>query len=360
VGEHFETTTACLATDKHHIMLFPLSRLVVAAGLLASAGALSPQDIPSDLPVSSLLDSAQSHLSKGETSEALIYYDAAIARDPTNYLSLFKRATTYLSLGRTSQATSDFNKVLSLKPGFHGAHLQLAKIKSKHADWDSARTEYLAAGKSADSDEVTELEAAQHAATVASQAADAGQWDECVNASGVAIVVASRSPSLRELRARCRFERGEYEEGMSDLQHVLHMKPGDTNPHLFISATTFYGLADFDNGIAQIRKCLQSDPDSKVCKKLHKQEKAIQKALSKVEAQLNRGQFTTAGRALVGTEDDLGLVKSIQEQVADLKQAGHIPSKASIRIYEQVVELVCQAYSEVGSAAISAFITSAY
>ncbi|KAI9147885.1 DnaJ subfamily C member [Paramyrothecium foliicola] len=327
-------------------MLFPISRLVIAAGLLASAGALSPQDIPNDLPVASLLDSAQTHLSRGETNEALIYYDAAIARDPTNYLSLFKRATTYLSLGRMSQATEDFNKVLALKPGFQGAHLQLAKIKSKSADWDAARLEFLAAGKAADSGEVTELDAAKHAAAAASLAAESGQWEDCVNHAGVAILVAARNPSLRELRARCRFERAEIEEGMSDLQHVLHMKPGDTNPHLFISATTFYGLGDMDNGISQIRKCLQSDPDSKVCKKLHKQEKAIQKTFTKAEGQLNRGQFTTAGRTLVGTEEDPGLIKSIQEQVDDLRQNGRLPAKANIKLYERTVELICQAYSE--------------
>lgn len=333
-------------------MLFPISGLVVAAGLLASAGALSPQDIPADVPVSSLLDSAQTHLSKGETSEALIYYDAAISRDPTNYLSLFKRATTYLSLGRTTQATDDFNKVLALKPGFQGAHLQLAKIKSKHADWDAARDEFLAAGKPADSEEVAELEAARNAALAAKQAAENGQWDDCVNAAGVAIVVAARNPSLRELRARCRFERAELEEGMSDLQHVLQMKPGDTNPHLLISATTFYGLGDMDNGIVKIRKCLQSDPDSKVCKKLHKQEKAVQKTFAKAEAQLNRGQFTTAGRTLVGTDEDAGLISSIKEQVEELRQAGRIPNKASIKLYERAIELVCQAYSEVRAAII--------
>jgi DnaJ family protein C protein 3 len=327
-------------------MLFPISGLVVAASLLASAGALSPQDIPSDIPVSSLLDSAQSHLIRGETNEALMYYDAAIARDPTNYLSLFKRATTYLSLGRTNQATEDFNKVLALKPGFQGAHLQLAKIKSKSADWDAAKTEFLAAGRAPDSDDFAELETARHAAGAASAAADAGQWDDCVNYAGVAILVASRSHPLRELRARCRFERSEIEEGMSDMQHVLHMKPGDTSPHLMISATTFYGLGDMDNGVAQIRKCLQSDPDSKICKRLHKQEKAIIKGFGKAEAQLSRGQITTAGRTLVGTEEDAGLVKSIQEQVETLRQEGHIPAKAGNKLYERAVEMVCQAYSE--------------
>lgn len=335
-------------------MRFGLSSLAVTASLLASAGsALSPSGISSDLPVSALLTSAQTHLAKGETSEALVYYDAAIARDPTNYLTLFKRATTYLSLGRASQATDDFNKVLALKPGFQGAHLQLARIRSKAADWDAARTEYVAANKSPDSPELTELTEAEGAATLAEAAGKAGQWDDCINHAGVAILVASRSPSLRELRARCRFERGELEEGMGDLHHVLQMRPGDTGPHVLVSATTFYGLGDFDNGLAQIRKCLHSDPDSKICKRLHKQQKAIFKTYSRAEAQLGKGQTTTAGRTLVGNAEDPGLITNIREQVDELRREGRIPFKARARLYEQVVEMVCQAYSEVRAIVLS-------
>ncbi|PWI72572.1 DnaJ and TPR domain protein [Purpureocillium lilacinum] len=323
-----------------------LSSLAAVTALASAGQAVSPHDIPADLPVSALLTSAQTHLAKGETSDALVYYDAAVARDPNNYLTLFKRATTYLSLGRSSQATDDFNRVLALKPGFQGAHLQLGKIKAKVADWSAARAEYVAASKDPDSPELTELTEAEGAAVLAASALEAQQWDDCVIQAGVAILVASRAPSLRELRARCRFERGEVEEGMGDLQHVLHLRPGDTNPHLLISATTFYGLGDFDHGLAQIRKCLHSDPDSKVCKKLHRQQKAVQKSYSKAEAQINRGQTTTAGRSLVGTAEEPGLVSIIRDQVEDLRKEGRIPPKARARLYEMAVEMTCQAYSE--------------
>ena len=330
-------------------MHFSLSKLAVAASLLASASALSSSDIPLDTPLSSLLSSAQTHLSKGETTEALLYYDAAIAKDPKNYLTFFKRATTYLSLGRTNQATDDFNRVLVLKPRFEGAHLQLARIKAKAGDWDGAKTSYSAASRGPDSEEVSTLEEAKVAASLAVMAEKSQKWDECVEHSGFAIQTASRAVSLRELRARCRFERGEVEEGMSDLRHVLVMKPGDTTPYVLISATTFYGLNDMENGMAQIRKCLHSDPDSKVCKKLHRQEKAIHKAYTKINGQLSRGQFTTAGRSLVGTPDERGLIPDIRGQVDELKANGHIPSRAKIGLLDEVVELACQAYAEVRS-----------
>ncbi|RGP63308.1 hypothetical protein FLONG3_9961 [Fusarium longipes] len=319
---------------------------VAATTLLASANALSPQDIPADLPVAQLLTSAQSHLSRGETNEALVYYDAAISRDPTNYLTIFKRATTYLSLGRTSQATDDFNKVLSLKPGFEGAHLQLARLRAKAGDWDVAKTQYGLAGKPPSSAEVIELEEAKLAANLAEMAGKGEKWDECVSHAGTAIAVASRSPHLRELRAHCRFELGDVEVGMSDLQHVLHMKPGDTSPHVVISATSFYALGDMENGIGQVKKCLQSDPDSKICKKLHKQEKKVEKVYKKIQGQLNRSQPTTAGRTLVGTTDEPGLVPDVRQQVKELKENKSIPKNARIKLLESLVELTCQAYTE--------------
>ena len=162
-------------------MLVRLSALAFAAGILSTpalVSGLSPSDIPSDTPISKLLESAQSHLSKGETSDALAYYDAAIARDPDNYLTLFKRATTYLSMGRTSQATDDFNKVLSIKPGFEGAHVQLGKLKARSGDWSGAKEHYVHTRKQED---IAGLEEAKEAAALAEAAASSGNWDECVS-----------------------------------------------------------------------------------------------------------------------------------------------------------------------------------
>ncbi|KAK8084570.1 DnaJ domain-containing protein [Apiospora hydei] len=195
-------------------MYVPLSTLALAASILSSSGlieALSASEIPADTPISSLLSSAQAHLSKGQTSDAL-------------------RATTYLSLGRTSLATEDFNKVLTLRPGFEGAHIQLAKIKSRSADWEGAKQQYILANQKEGSPDFDRLTEAQGAASLAEAAAANGNWDECIGQAGEAIQIANRSPNLRDLRSRCRFEKGEVEEGMGDLHHIINMKPGDITP----------------------------------------------------------------------------------------------------------------------------------
>jgi len=330
-------------------MLVRLSTLAFAASFLSAPSlvtCLSPSDIPADIPVSRLLDSAQSHLSKGETGDALVYYDAAINRDPTNYLTFFKRATTYLSLGRTSQATDDFEKVLSLKPGFEGAHVQLGKLKARFGDWDAAKEHYQKAKKT---DEIASLEHAKGAATLAEKAAESENWEECVKHADDAILTANRALALRELRARCAFERGAMERGIGDLQHILQMKPGDTAPHVKISAIQFYALGEMQDGMASIRKCLHSDPDSKMCRRLLKDEKMVEKVAQKVTKAVEKNQYMTAVRQLVPTADGEGLIKEVKDQVQALRDDGTIPKAAGNVLVSRLVEMVCQCYYEVSS-----------
>jgi DnaJ family protein C protein 3 len=330
-------------------MIVQLSVLLFAAGLLSSNSlvlALSASDIPSDTPISSLLSSANAHLAKGETNDALTYYDVAISRDPNNYLTYFKRGATYLSLGRTSQAQEDFDKVLSIKPGFEGALLQRAKLKSKSAEWDAAKKDYAAAGK-ASGTEIAELEEAQGAAALAVDAEKKGNWEECVSHAGVAVMVASRNLVLRQLRAHCRFERGEVQEGISDLAHVLQLQPGLTDPHLQISSIMFYSLMDIERGMAQIRKCLHSDPDSKRCKELYRREKTIEKQLTRVNKLLEKKQFSGAVKLLVTSGEDIGLIEELKDDLIRLRKEGTVPALAPNNLVARTVEMACEAYSEV-------------
>lgn len=329
-------------------MLINLHVLAFAASLLSSnvlVIALSPSDIPTDTPISALLASANAHLAKGETNNALTYYDIAISRDPQNYLTYFRRGATFLSLGRTAQATQDFDKVLAIKPGFEGALQQRARIKAKSGEWDAAKKDYIAHGNSAE--DLKELEEAQGAATLAVAAEKAGEWESCVTHAGVAIMVASRVSSLRKTRAHCRFERGEVQEGMSDLKHVLQMQPGLTEPHIQISSITFFSLGDMEHGMEQLRKCLHSDPDSKSCKKLYRREKTLEKQMAQVDNFFEKKQFASSLKVLLPSGEDVGLVQDIKDDVKELRESNTIPANAPNELVTRVVEKVCEAYHEV-------------
>ena len=324
-------------------------RLALGAALFTAVPyvlCLSHSEIPSDTPIASLVSSAKANLAKGNSNDALTYFDVAISRDPQNYLTIFQRGATYLSLGRNAQASQDFDKVLSLKPDFEGALLQRARIKSKNADWEAARRDYAAAGKT-EGTELSELLEAQGAASLAVDAEKSGDWDGCVSHAGAAIMVASTSLSLRRLRARCRFEKGEVFEGVSDLGHVLQISPGSTEPHLQISSMMFYSIGDTEKGIAQMRKCLHSDPDSKACSRLYRREKQLDKVLKQILGFKEKRQFNSAVKMLVGSGDEAGLLQDVRDDVNEAKESGMIHKNSPNELYSSLVEEICDCYLEV-------------
>lgn len=324
-------------------MILRLSSL--ALGLLPLVSALSPADIPADTPVSQLIKDASVKLATGNAQEALTYFDVAISRDPQNYLTFFKRGAAYLSLGRTTQAQHDFDRVLELKPGFEGALVQRAKIKARKADWAAARKDYEAAGKK---DEVTQLEEAESAALLAQEAFDKGDWETCIAQAGAAIVVSGAAYDIRKTRAKCRFEKGEVVEGISDLQHLLQINTGDIEPHLQSSAMAFYSLGETDKGLKHIAQCLQSDPDSKACMKLRRREKNLEKDLKRVRAHFEKRQFATGTKLLIDRgEEEPGLLKEVKQDFEDYVKQGYIYKNSPQGLYQQLVELTCEGYIEV-------------
>lgn len=326
-------------------MILRLSTL--ALGLLPLASALTASDIPADTPVSQLIKDASVKLAIGNTQDALTYFDVAISRDPQNYLTFFRRGAAYLSLGKPTLAQRDFDKVLQLKPGFEGALVQRAKIRARKADWAAARKDYEAAGKA---DELAQLEEAQGAAVLAQEAVEKGEWEACVSHAGTAIMVAGGSYDIRKTRARCRFEKGDVIEGISDLQHLIQINSGDIEPHLQSSAMAFYSLGETDKGLKHIAQCLQSDPDSRVCMKLRRREKNLEKDLSKVRSYFEKRQFATASKLLINRgEEDPGLLKEVKQDFQDYIEAGYIYKNSPQGLYESLVEMTCQAYIEMGN-----------
>lgn len=329
-------------------MITRFTALALSLGLASAPliSCLSPSDIPSDTPIASLVSSAKTNLAQGNANDALTYFDVAVARDPKNYLTIFQRGATYLSLGRNAQAGQDFDRVLSIRPDFEGALVQRAKIKSKNADWSAARKDYEAAGKTGGA-EITALEEAEGAARLAVDAEKAGDWDGCISNAGAAIFVAGTALSLRQLRARCRFERGEVLEGTSDLAHVLQIAPESVDPHLQISSMMFYSVGDMEKGLTQIRKCLHSDPENKACSKLYRRERQIEKTMKQVTGFKDKRQYNSAIKLLVPTGEDSGLLADVREEIDAGRNAGHIHKNSPDELYGSLLEMVCELYTEV-------------
>ena len=307
-------------------------------------------EIPADTPISSLVASAKVARARGANNDALAYFDAALSKDASDYLTLFQRGATYLTVGRHSQAKADFDKVLTIKPNFEGALLQRAKLSARNADWEAAKRDYRAVGTKA-AEELSQLEEAQGAAYLATEAEQKQEWESCVNNAGIAIMTAAGALSLRELRAHCRFEQGEVEMGVSDLTHVLHINPSLAKPHLQISAMQFYSLGDTDAAITQIKRCLQSDPESKQCKSLFREEKSLLKLLSNVDTLMSSRKYNQATKELTGgtSETSPGLLSDIKTNTASHITSGYIHPSSPQTLYTIYLEKTCEAFMEMNN-----------
>jgi DnaJ family protein C protein 3 len=330
-------------------MRLSFETLTVVLACLSTSNAVQ---IPPDTPLSELISSAKAQLAKGSPRDALIYFDAAISRDPTNYITIYQRGAAHLSIGKNHLATEDFDRVLELKPGFEGALLQRSRLKARSAHWDEALVDLERAGKK-DGPEYKELEEARAAAGLTFAAEKKSDWESCITQASIAILKANTDLPLRKTRAHCRFERGEIEEGVSDLAHVLQISPKLVEPHLQMSSMLFYALGDHDRGLAQIRKCLLTDPDSSPCNRLYKRERQLSKALGKLHAALDARKFSNAVKIMVGDGEDSGLVDDVKGDVAEARAAGHIHPAASNNLYVFLIEKTCEAYREVSFPCLS-------
>ncbi|KAI9703975.1 MAG: hypothetical protein M1820_005757 [Bogoriella megaspora] len=331
-------------------MIIRFVQLALGAIALSSASgvaALSASDIPTDLPVSQLITRAKASLASNP-QDALVYFDAAISRDPQNYLTLFQRGAAYLSLGKTTQASHDFDKVLAIKPGFEGALTQRAKIRSRQGEWKAAKEDYQAAGKTGSPD-FAELEEAEGAAQLLVKAEKGRDWEECIRQASVAIAVAGLALDIRKTRARCRFERGEVVEGVSDLNHLVQMIADPTDAHLQISAMTFYSLGETEKGLTAITKCLHNDPDSKSCSKLRRRQKNLEKQLKKMHQLFEKRQYNSGVKMLVPSGEEPGLIKEVQDDIRDYRELEYIHQNAPDGLYIDLVEKACEAYIEMNN-----------
>ena len=322
-----------------------LSRGICLLSLFIIGHAVAAEEMSTNTPAESavalLLEQAHSHLSQGEAREALDYFNAALARNPTDYLTLFKRATALLSLGRTSLATDDFGKALELEPNFEGAHMQLANIRTRIGDWELARKHYIQAHRTPDSVELRQIDEAQGAANLAHLAESAFDWEECTQQANAAISVANRASALRQTRARCHLQLGNIDAALADLQYIARMQSGDPTIHVNISAITMYNLGDTRAAMMQARRCLQLDPDSKPCRKLLANGKRIVQKLESIIKLLPTAPMTATG-LLVGTLDEPGLISQIKIDREALARDGILPLSSPNELLSMLLGLACQ------------------
>lgn len=298
--------------------------LITVISLLASISCTESSS--SELTTSQLITRANSLLATGQASKALELYQLALERDPDDYLTLYKKATTQMSLGHYQHATQSFQKVLNFKD-FDKARMQLAKIHLKYADYDSCQSELDAYIKTHSKSEeysslLSDLKSAKTHLQAARSNLKSKLYDKCVDNASTAIQISPQSSELRQLRSDCHIMQGHIQEAVNDLTRVVHLSPNNPVATLRLSFLSYFILEQpLEQAIKPIKQCLHSDPESKTCKKAFKQLKSTDKDLSKVRNFSNSDGHRSAIKLLIpkSNESD-GLIEKIKEMIKDSQQ----------------------------------------
>ncbi|CAG8592954.1 10642_t:CDS:2 [Paraglomus occultum] len=296
------------------------------------------------------LDEASNFRREGAYKEALESYNVAISKDPQNYLSYFGRAVTYLSLSRSVAALEDFTKILELKPDFDQARLHRAKIYIKEGSLKEARRdlkEYLT--KNANDAEAKKLlidiGEAEKAISSAETELAAKKYDDCITHATVAVKICPQSFQLRLIRANCHLAKHEIEDGIRDLSQASALNPSDLSLLVRLAKLNYFVLYNPTESKAFIKQCLQSDPDNKVCRNLHKTMKKLEKDLEMINNDITGHRWQAAINKIKGKNGNQGFLSQIEEEAKSIPEA-----KSGKVLVAKLYRHMCIAYAELKQA----------
>ncbi|BGP47093.1 hypothetical protein JCM10450v2_002945 [Rhodotorula kratochvilovae] len=305
--------------------------LALVALALAGLARASLPDNAADLPLAHLLQLAQDSLAQGKSNDALALYDHCLERDPQDFATLYKRATVRLAAGHLAKAKDAFHDVLAIRE-YDLAHLQLAKIHAKLAEYDEAKGEidtFLRAAQKdkgnhdkevKEADDLRKQVLSAHKEYLAAQKALAHsppKLDRCLSSSSSAIHVSPQSLSLRLLRAECALLAHDFDAAIGDLSRASSLSP--TLPqHLLVRIAllsalfTDHGLSVPTETHASLKRCLSADPDSKTCAKPLKALKKLEKELAQLRNWVEAGRWTEAAVNIAGGSNREGVLPTVK------------------------------------------------
>ncbi|KAJ1971225.1 hypothetical protein H4R35_005391 [Dimargaris xerosporica] len=249
------------------------------------------------------LDAAQRHVAARNYESALNSYQQALDVDPKGYLTYFKRATVYLTLGRSAAALNDLSEALRLKPTFEPALMQRSTLLMRQGAFATAREDLeVLVDLDINQDEVQIVRQkvldAETAHTKATQASDAGDFAACVTSAARALKHATQMGSLYALRGDCYLQQGDATKAALDYTRAVQLDASALDVSQKLANLYYYALYEPDKAIKAIKVCLNSDPEHKQCKTLFRHIKKTEKRIQAVEKDFQKKKFNTAAKTL--------------------------------------------------------------
>ncbi|KAI9247441.1 hypothetical protein BDA99DRAFT_525928 [Phascolomyces articulosus] len=311
---------------------------------------LFPVSVFADKSTQQYLSEGNQLLISGQLNDALISFDAAIQKDPDNYLSYYKRATAYLSLGRNNAAADDFSKILDLKPDFDQALMQRARIYVKEGDFSLAKMdlEKYIKNHPKNTEAAALLQSVKDAESTllaTEKAYKNGNYDECIQYASNVISTAPQLVRLRILRANCHIAKGEIVEAAGDLTRAAYLNPSDPEILVRLAKINFFSLYEPQGALSQLKQCLHYDPEQKQCKKFFRQIKKMDKEINKAQDDFDAKRYATAANKMIGTSSSKGIVTELDEPYDALVKeldVSSLPKRLHIKCYELACKIAAE------------------
>merc|ERR1711953_779303 len=209
-------------------------------------------------------------LGRGQYSDALSHFHAAVDADPNNYKSYYRQATVFLALGRPRPALADLDKVIQIKNDFLSARVQRGSVLIKMGQLDEAHIE---------------LEKVLAKFLVAAQEAQNNQdWQECIDA---AQKILKNEPKIENIRfhgydknCHCQLQGGvESTEVIKSCDQALRIRE---EPRILCDRAEAQLAEDlFDEAVNDYRRALELDENFQRAKEGIETAKKRQKQASK-------------------------------------------------------------------------------
>ncbi|XP_017784757.1 PREDICTED: dnaJ homolog subfamily C member 3 isoform X2 [Nicrophorus vespilloides] len=249
----------------------------------------------SQAEISNHLELGKQFLARGQLSDALTHYHAAVEGDPRNYLTYFKRGTVYLALGKSKNALSDLDKVLELKPDFTAARVSRGEVHLKQANYDLAQLDFYNVLQVDPYNEkanelIHRIDPAKEREQLAKYYYGNNDYNSAIHTLSEAIEISPQAARLYELRSEMHMENNDFLSAAADIKAATKLQSDNTDGY-FKLANLLYQMGHATDALKSIRECLKLDPEHKDCFPLYKKIKKVEKFLTQSETYKEEGNF---------------------------------------------------------------------
>ncbi|WOG98595.1 hypothetical protein DCAR_0417939 [Daucus carota subsp. sativus] len=248
---------------------------------------------------------------RGHFSEALSYYDRAIAISPENAAYHYNKAAALIGLKRLGMAVRECEEVLRLDPGYVRAHYRLGSLYLCLGQVDNARRHICFTGIQPDPIELQKLHAVEKHLSKCTSARRIGDWKVVLREADAAVASgADASPQLFACKAEALLKLRQY----ADAELCISNIPRVGTSSLSCSQNKFLGMLSeayillvrsqiemsmgrFDSAVTSAEKAAQIDTLSAEVSALLSNVRAVARARARGNDLFKSERFTEASAA---------------------------------------------------------------